>query len=94
MARRSEKSDSRLEKARELPWAALLQAGAIVAGRWQSLSAKERARLRALLAESGGRPSNLSDKQRKELRKLAGKLDLKGIGRDLAGLRRRSRRRP
>lgn len=93
MARREKKSDSRLGKAGELPWETLLQVGAIVAGRWRNLSGKERARLRALLGESGGRPSNLSDRQRRELRKLGRKLDLKGMGRELAALRGRGRRR-
>jgi hypothetical protein len=93
MARRAKGSEKRLDKARELPWATLLAAGAIVTGRWRSLSSKERARLRALLGESGGRPGNLTDKQRKELRKLARKLDLKGMGRDLASLRGKGRQR-
>jgi len=80
---------------RELPWAALLQGGAIVARRWQRLSEKDRARLRRLLGESGGRLGSLSEKQRKELRKLAGKLDLPGLGSELTTLvkRRRGRRR-
>lgn len=94
MARREKNSsDSRRGKAGKLPWATLLQAGVIVAGRWRSLSVKERARLRALIGESGGRPGNLSDRQRRELRKLAGKLDLKGMARELASLRARGRRR-
>jgi len=42
---------------------------------------------------SGGRLSNLSTKERTELRKLSGKLDIKGIGRELTGLARRGRTR-
>jgi hypothetical protein len=45
-----------------------------------------------LLRDSGGRPSNLSEKERKELRKLAGKLDLRGLGRELTALLGRGRR--
>jgi hypothetical protein len=41
--------------------------------------------------ESRGRVGNLSVKQRMELRKLARKLDLKGIGRELMPLVRRGR---
>jgi hypothetical protein len=74
-----------------LPWAALLQAGVVVGKRWRSLSDKERARLTALLRQSGGRPRNLGEKERRELRKLAGKLDLKGMGRELLPLARRRR---
>ena len=37
--------------------------------------------------ESRGRVGNLSAKERMELRKLVGKLDLKGMGRELLALR-------
>jgi hypothetical protein len=57
-----------------LPWAVLLRGGAIVGKRWTALSAKERAQLAQLVRESRGRLSNLSTKQRIELRKLARKL--------------------
>jgi hypothetical protein len=43
------------------------------------------------VTESRGRVSNLSLKQRAELRKLARKLDLKGMGRELWPLFRGSR---
>jgi hypothetical protein len=96
MARSSKKVGSRVEKAKALPWAALLQGVVVVGRRWKGLSAHDRERLKALLAESGGRINTLSAKQRKELRKLAGRLDLKGMVRELAALRgggRRGRRR-
>jgi hypothetical protein len=95
MARTSKKSSSPVEKARALPWAALLQGVVVVGRRWKGLSASDRERVKELLAESGGRVNRLSAKQRKELRKLAGKLDLKGMGRELMALRsgRRGRRR-
>jgi hypothetical protein len=79
---------SRRERVKALPWAAVLQAVFVVRRHWQSLSAKDRARLTGLARDSGGRWSNLSAKERVELRKLAGKLDVKGLGRELAGLRR------
>jgi hypothetical protein len=69
-----------------VPWAVLLRGGMIVGKRWTALSAKERARLAQLVRQSRGRVSNLSVKQRVELRKLARKLDLKGIGRELMPL--------
>jgi hypothetical protein len=95
MARTSNKSSSRVDKAKALPWAALLQGVVVVGRRWKGLSASDRQRIKKLLAESGGRVNTLSAKQRKELRKLAGKLDLKGMGRELVALRggRRGRRR-
>jgi hypothetical protein len=69
----------------------------VVGRRWTALSAKDRARLVELVRESRGRVGNLSVKQRLELRKLAGRLDLKGMARDLLpvvrGGRGRGRRR-
>jgi hypothetical protein len=79
---------SKRERVKALPWAALLQAVFVVRRHWRSLSEKDRARLAGLVRDSGGRWGNLSAKERAELRKLAGKLDLKGIRRELAGLRR------
>jgi hypothetical protein len=93
MARTSKKSSSRTDRVRALPWAALLQGALVVGRRWKGLSAKDRERIKELLAESGGRVNRLSSKQRKELRKLAGKLDLKGMSRELMALRGRGRRR-
>lgn len=87
MARTSKNAGSRIDKAKALPWAALLQGVVVVGRRWKGLSAQDRERLKELLAESGGRLHTLSGKQRKELRKLAGKLDLKGMARELAALR-------
>ncbi len=94
MARTSKKSSSRRERVRAFPWAALLQGVVIVGRRWQRLSSKDRERIKELLADSGGRVDRLGSKQRKELRKLAGKLDLKGMAKELIALRTlRGRRR-
>jgi hypothetical protein len=82
---------SKRERVKALPWAALLQAVVVIGRRWRSLSQKDRARLTRLTRESRGRLGNLSAKERAELRKLAGKLDLKGIGRELLGLARGGR---
>jgi len=75
-----------------VPWAVLLRGGAIVGKRWTALSAKERAQFAQLVRESRGRVSNLSVKQRIELRKLARKLDVKGMSRELLPLVRGGRR--
>jgi hypothetical protein len=88
MARTAKHSPSRAGRLKALPWAALLQGAVVVGRRWKALSAKDRVRIKELLAESGGRINRLSDKQRTELRKLAGKLDLKGMGKELVGLGR------
>jgi hypothetical protein len=89
------KPDSKLKRtAKAVPWATLLQGTMIVGRRWAALSEKERARFTELVRRSRGRVRNLSTKERVELRKLAHKLDVRGMGRDLAPLvlRRRHRR--
>jgi len=94
--------ESTLERrVKAIPWSTLLQGGVIVGARWVALSAKERARLIELVRASRGRLSNLSARERRELRKLLHRLDVRGIGRDLTALarsrrggrRRRARRR-
>ncbi len=85
----SSSGDSRLKNTvAAVPWLALARGGMIVGKRWNSLTAKERARIAQLVRDSGGRASNLSAKQRKELRKLAKRLDLKGMTKELVGLAR------
>ena len=85
---------SKSNRVKALPWAALLQAGLVIGKRWKALSQQDRARIARLVRDSGGRPGNLRPKERRELRKLAGKLDLKGASRELLGLAgpRRGRR--
>jgi hypothetical protein len=93
VSRSSHTSKSKRERAKALPWAALLQAVVVIGRHWRELSEKDRARLSGLVRDSGGRLGNLSSKERVELRKLAGKLDLKGIGSELTGLARGRRTR-
>jgi len=89
----SSSSKSKPARLKALPWAGLLQGGVVVGKRWRSLPEKERARLSTLVRESRGRLGNLSEKERKELRRLAGKLDLKGMVRDLVPIARGGRKR-
>ncbi len=88
MSRSSSAPKSKRELVAGLPWAALLQATFVIGRHWQALSQKDRARLSRLVRESGGRLGNLSTKQRLELHRLVGKLDLKGASRELVGLAR------
>jgi hypothetical protein len=74
-----------------VPWLAIARGAMIVSKRWNALSGKERARLAELVRESRGRVSNLSVRQRLELRKLAGRLDLKGMASELRSLWRGGR---
>jgi hypothetical protein len=88
MPRPSIPSSSKANRLKALPWAAALQGAVAVNRHWRRLSEKERARARQLLKDSGGRIGSLSAKERAELRKLVGKLDLKGIGRELLPIAR------
>jgi hypothetical protein len=72
-----------LRRLRALPWAIALE-GAVVANRhWKQLDEGERSRLTRLISKSRGVPTNLSERERAEIRKLVGKLDVVGMGRDL-----------
>jgi len=76
-----------------LPWLVLLQAGVVLGKRWSAMSGKDRARLASLVRQSRGRVSNLSVKERVELRRLSRKLDVRGAGRELLPLIRGGRKR-
>jgi hypothetical protein len=94
MPRPKIKAKAALERTKSLPWAAALQAGMVLRSRWRGLSQKDRDRLIRLMRDSRGRLSNLSGRERSELRRLVRKADLKGMGRDLLALRgRRGRKR-
>jgi hypothetical protein len=87
-------SESTLRRrAAAVPWATLLRATVIVGMRWAALSTKERARLSQLMRASHGRVGNLSPRERIELGRLARKLDLAGMTRELTALTRRRRTR-
>jgi hypothetical protein len=72
---------------------AIAEVAVVVKEHFDRLSPKERSRLVEIVRTSRGRPSNLSDRERAELRKLFEKLEPGQLGRDVArrfaGLRRR-----
>jgi hypothetical protein len=79
----------RADRLRSLPWAAALRVTFIVGRRVGSLSSRDRRRLGELMKQSRGWPGRLGDRERAELRKLVGKLDLRAMGRELARARGR-----
>jgi hypothetical protein len=85
MARSSKEKRSRSGRdlVRAVPWSALAQAGLVVGRRVGDLSKKDRERLAGLVRESRGRPGALSEKDRADLRKLVGKLDLNRMSREM-----------
>jgi hypothetical protein len=80
------------DRLKAVPWALLLQSGLVVGRRVRALSAKDRQRLARLLRESRGWPGSLSERDRSELTKLVGKLDVGAIGREVLPLVRGPRK--
>lgn len=75
------------------PIALLAQAAMVARDHWNEVSPRDRAELTRLLRASRGRPANLTARERADLRRLVGRLDLPGLGRDLAPLAAKQRRR-
>jgi hypothetical protein len=61
---------------RGVPWMLLLDAGRVAREHWQKLTPSERSKLGRLIKKSKGRMSNLTTRERVELRRIANKLDL------------------
>jgi hypothetical protein len=80
-----------LGRLRAVPWLIVLQAGMIANEHWQKLSANERSRLADLIRVSKGSPKNLSAKERAEVKRLARKLDIPGVGKTLLPMAARGR---
>jgi hypothetical protein len=91
MPRSKVRARATLERIKSLPWAAALEVGMVLRSRWRALSEKDRDRLIRLMRDSRGRLSNLSGRERNELRRLVRKADFKGLIRDLFALRGRRR---
>lgn len=68
-----------------IPWLLLLDLLRETHSHWQEqLSPKERKRLTELLKLSHGRPGNLSERERREVKELAAKLDVLALGKRAA----------
>lgn len=85
---------AKLPSPRQLPVLLLLDALMAAREHWDMLSPAERARLQALLVSSRGRRQNLTKREQLEVRRLAKKLDLPGLGRTIVGSGQRHRRGP
>jgi hypothetical protein len=76
---------TRIGRLRALPWLMLFEVGRGVHSHvMDTLSPAERRRVVQILRTSHGNPQNVTPRERDELRRLAGKLDLKRLGQDLA----------
>ena len=82
-----------------IPWMLLLELAQVAREHWNKLTPGERAHVTALIKKSGGRPGNLTARDKDDVKRLVGKMDVPGMGRDLlpharklrgsGGLRRR-----
>ena len=68
------------------PWLLVIQAAIKARDHWDVLTPAERTDLARLLRSTKGRPSNLTAHEKAELRRLVGRLDLPGLGKDLLPL--------
>ncbi len=71
-------------RARLLPWVLIYEAASLAGSEWRGLSASERDRLTRLVVKSRGRPSNLSRRERAEVKRIVTKLDLRRVAREIA----------
>lgn len=66
-----------------VPWLVVIQAAMAAREHWGVLTPRERTELARLIRATRGRTSNLTAKEQAELRRLIGRLDLPGLGKDL-----------
>ena len=81
---------------RPVPWMMVLELGRVAYDHWREMPRVDRRRLGELLRRSKGLPGQLSTAERRELREIVRRIDVKRMGRDLlpfAGRARRRRRR-
>jgi len=88
---------SRLTRVRAVPWLLLFEVARGVRSHvMDTLSPAERRRVTEILRKSRGNPTNITPREREELKRLAGKLDFRRLAQDLAprvaGAQRRRRR--
>jgi hypothetical protein len=75
----------RLARLRAIPWLLVFEvARSLHSHVMDTLSPAERRRVTQILRKSKGNPANVTPREREELRRLAGKLDLKRLGQDIA----------
>jgi hypothetical protein len=83
---------ARLPGRKAIPWMLVLDAAMIARDHWGRLPDRDRSELRRIVAKSRGRPSNLTDRERRELWRLVRALEPLTFGRRLmpfgGGLRR------
>lgn len=87
---------TRLSRVRAVPWLIVFEAARVASKHFTDVtSPSERRRLREILARTKGVPTALTDAEKRDLRRIGGKVDLKALGAELAPqlMRARSSRR-
>jgi hypothetical protein len=72
---------------RAIPWMLVLEAALVARDLWSRLPADDRSELVRILRKSGGRPANLTDRERSELLRIVKQLDVLDAGRRLLAAR-------
>jgi hypothetical protein len=70
-------------RTRLLPWLLLYEAASVAGAEWRGLSSSERERLTRLVVKSKGWPSNLSRRERAEVKRIITKVDLQRVAREI-----------
>jgi hypothetical protein len=70
-------------RSRVLPLVLLYDLASLATAEWRGLSPAERAKLTRLLAKSRGWPSNLSRRERAEVKRIVTKVDLHRVARQI-----------
>jgi hypothetical protein len=85
---------TRFTRLRAVPWLLLFEiARGVHSHIMDTLTPAERRRVTQILRKSKGNPANVTPREREELRRLAGKVDLRRLGQDLAPRVLRGRKR-
>ena len=87
---------SRLSKVRAVPWLIVFEAARVASKHFTDVtSPAERRRLREILTRTKGMPQLLTEVEKRDLRRIGKKVDLKALGTELAPqlMRARSKRR-
>jgi hypothetical protein len=76
---------------RTVPWLMMLEAALVARDHWGRLEGSDRRELARIVRESRMRPSALSERDRGELKRIVGQLDLLTAGRRVLPLPRSAR---
>jgi hypothetical protein len=85
-----------MARLRPVPWWLLYELVTLVHAEWRELSATDRDRLTKLVVKSRGLPTNLTARERADVKRILNKVDLKRLARQVVpkAVSRRTRLRP